>query len=208
MELALERTSRFVLSDPTSVSILVFVELALEHWSGRQSCRQIGVSILVFVELALELGPSQRLPLRRHVSILVFVELALEPTEVGLHRLPPRSFNPCFCGTGARTWHKTTTNVKPAGFNPCFCGTGARTVTRTLEGGRIRVSILVFVELALELWMIPDSIFIFDGFQSLFLWNWRSNSISRFYFILFISVSILVFVELALERYYYVYLAC
>jgi len=71
------------------VSILVFVELALDAHNGPGRCHLIyRVSILVFVELALDahhwlvgdLSPTI-------VSILVFVELALD--ELPAFRFPP-----------------------------------------------------------------------------------------------------------------------
>ena len=60
------------------VSILVFVELALEYYYGTSRGRRRDVSILVFVELALE-WEYLLISIRKYiVSILVFVELALE----------------------------------------------------------------------------------------------------------------------------------
>ncbi len=38
-----------------------------------------------------------------------------------------KSFNPCFCGTGARTSNYLGYRCWETRFNPCFCGTGART---------------------------------------------------------------------------------
>ena len=113
------------------VSILVFVELApglyykfygpgiliefqsLFLWNSRpdrprsSGDRDERVSILVFVELAPGHGESFELEESCEVSILVFVELA-----PGLQRHSSRpfareySFNPCFCGTRARTGKK------------------------------------------------------------------------------------------------------
>ncbi len=84
------------------VSILVFVELALDEYNfdGLTSCRvfqslfswnlllmsgplePVGttgqVSILVFVELALDVSDARRTLFAKYVSILVFVELALD----------------------------------------------------------------------------------------------------------------------------------
>ena len=85
------------------VSILVFVELALDGWSNRSVSLKIYVSILVFVELALDdeegkvgwydkqgfqslfswnlllmLWGREGRDIQRPVSILVFVELALD----------------------------------------------------------------------------------------------------------------------------------
>ena len=58
-----------------------------------------GVSILVFVELALDeiRNPGERGS--SPVSILVFVELALDVYEVHLRAFSGTSFNPCFRGT-------------------------------------------------------------------------------------------------------------
>ncbi len=96
------------------VSILVFVELALERNRGAR-CRIDGVvSILVFVELALERNGLPRCPKSLGVSILVFVELALERVQNVAILYLCCSFNPCFCGTGARTL------VRPAIVTPEF----------------------------------------------------------------------------------------
>ncbi len=84
-------------------------------------------------------------------------------------------FNPCFCGTGARTLRYRQHGADGFGFNPCFCGTGART-RRCTDRPRLQAE-----------------------FQSLFLWNWRSNHGIPVAGLVFQVVSILVFVELALE---------
>ncbi len=74
-------------------------------------------------------------------------------------------------------------------FNPCFCGTGARTGRLSVfMVSEERVSILVFVELALELYTVHGyayrvlvSILVFVELalerhvRGVFLWNWRSN---------------------------------
>ena len=132
------------------VSILVFVELApgldrgallpprpilfqsLFLWNSRPDrmaasglIQPFSVSILVFVELAPGLGRESPGAGTDSVSILVFVELA--PGLSGSHGYSaelPR-FNPCFCGTRARTSDEK------------------ETLHEALE-----VSILVFVELA------------------------------------------------------------
>ena len=36
-------------------------------------------------------------------------------------------FNPCFCGTRARTSERYNLLDSLTSFNPCFCGTRART---------------------------------------------------------------------------------
>ena len=73
----LERRGRR--SNRYHVSILVFVELALDAPSVRDREGCSGVSILVFVELALDvLQCIDVLRVEIYVSILVFVELALD----------------------------------------------------------------------------------------------------------------------------------
>jgi len=109
------------------------------------------------------------------VSILVFVELALDELDQFLPIFLPSCFNPCFRGTCS--WWTTLTNlyvlhlkfqslfswnlllmislastgIKYFSFNPCFRGTcswwGGGVLLRFLL---FRVSILVFVELALD----------------------------------------------------------
>ena len=72
------RLSVFMVSEER-VSILVFVELALELYTVHGSAYLVLVSILVFVELALERHVRGVTTKYSVVSILVFVELALEP---------------------------------------------------------------------------------------------------------------------------------
>ena len=57
------------------------------------------VSILVFVELALDAWNWGRLVPTGCVSILVFVELALDVYKIQLHTILLGCFNPCFRGT-------------------------------------------------------------------------------------------------------------
>ncbi len=182
------------------------MELALEDRRSRACSVRIRVSILVFVELALEgrlTANRQWLALgfnpcfcgtrprslthlfafraRFLVSILVFVELALEECLNFRSSSLDTCFNPCFCGTRPRRkrpifsscggfmfqslflWNSPSKDnrlfypilPKMPGFNPCFCGT------------RPRSSRLSRVP--------PD-----DGwFQSLFLWNSPSKHEDR-----------------------------
>ena len=82
------------------VSILVFVELALDVVYFIAIIPICRVSILVFVELALDVRPSVTSPVSGSVvSILVFVELALDDTILSLTTIMTMSFNPCFRGT-------------------------------------------------------------------------------------------------------------
>ena len=82
VELALDGCPSSVLWELLSVSILVFVELALDGTSYVVSLASLPVSILVFVELALD-DPFMSLDsCTSSVSILVFVELALDGGRV------------------------------------------------------------------------------------------------------------------------------
>ena len=58
-----------------------------------------GVSILVFVELALDATPNTPFSVSVHVSILVFVELALDVMGLSCAMTTHACFNPCFRGT-------------------------------------------------------------------------------------------------------------
>jgi len=164
----------------TWVSILVFVELALELRSGESSKNVPGrsVSILVFVELALEHESIGAVSAGSKVSILVFVELALEPFVTLLTESRTSCFNPCFRGTCSRTFGDPKTfEIFELSFNPCFRGTCSRTVRMPLEKMLSQgVSILVFVELALERCGCHWKRCYPKGFQSLFSWNLLSNS--------------------------------
>ena len=139
-------------------------------WSGL-------VSILVFVELAPGRGGIRDSGAAFSVSILVFVELA--PGRFFDRRLGGgrRSFNPCFCGTRARTAEPPESNADFHKFQSLFLWN-----SRPDVGEEITI--------ALE-----------DKFQSLFLWNSRPDP-DRGYRCRArkLDVSILVFVELAPGR--------
>ena len=151
VELAPGRRWRSLRASALPVSILVFVELAPGHGCARCTLRHLLVSILVFVELAP--GPRRHpdaLPHHRKVSILVFVELA--PGQRYNHRRGPThvQFQSLFL------WNSRPDNTVPglsrmvvSSFNPCFCGTRARTHEIDWFSCKpFHVSILVFVELA------------------------------------------------------------
>ena len=79
VELALDGSERCFYEYRRFVSILVFVELALDvYYYAMQFSYTSEVSILVFVELALDVASSQSSRVLSSVSILVFVELALD----------------------------------------------------------------------------------------------------------------------------------
>ena len=111
-----------------SVSILVFVELALDARGKMNGSSHQGiVSILVFVELALDVLRSAASGLRFLVSILVFVELALDDSRIS-------GTEGVYCGFQSLFSWNLLLMASPAKGSP----------TRSL------VSILVFVELALD----------------------------------------------------------
>ena|GEM_PF-1018554 len=206
------------------VSILVFLELALGLALPPSRWLRWKVSILVFLELALGQYQPGRPPCRvRRVSILVFLELALGRRTPGCLANSTSCFNPCFLGTCPRTRNPGWHHLLKCCFNPCFLGTCPRTYDSVAKC-RIsdRVSILVFLELALGLidmllcypcsakfqslfsWNLPsDSFeevnsFYKFRFQSLFSWNLPSDQPLSSILMLLLWVSILVFLELAL----------
>ena len=66
---------------------------------AREISRAVLVSILVFVELALDGHCSGHCVLIFFVSILVFVELALDGDNLETTVCSGYGFNPCFRGT-------------------------------------------------------------------------------------------------------------
>ena len=109
------------------------------------------------------------------VSILVFVELALDVSMISPAEFSDLSFNPCFRGTCSWWFTNASVSTDANGFNPCFRGTCSwccvymigeylEPVFQSLfswnlllmgseqehEPAQGRVSILVFVELALD----------------------------------------------------------
>ena len=128
MELALDdpEICHDILGD--CVSILVFVELALDGKYRIPGQCMPSVSILVFVELALDAQKvGDRALHHGHVSILVFVELALDVTAA--------------CVVGATAGE----------FQSLFSWNLLLMVEENARQGlALDVSILVFVELALD----------------------------------------------------------
>ena len=101
MELALDVKWMIYARIWARVSILVFVELALDGQNDYLLGGRLQVvSILVFVELALDVQLMIRYwKCFLQVSILVFVELALDDRITLSSMTSKRSFNPCFRGT-------------------------------------------------------------------------------------------------------------
>ena len=135
----------------------------------------LGVSILVFVELALDVINRIQSGQYRYVSILVFVELALDVWFSFFHVCITPGFNPCFRGTCSWCLKSNKNSLTATCFNPCFRGTCSWCLTEYWTRPCFSVSILVFVELALD-----DQIFSMCSTHEC-------------------NVSILVFVELALD---------
>jgi len=185
------------------------------------------VSILVFVELALDAVWSLRCIQTKIVSILVFVELALDDPAGCIMDWSFLCFNPCFRGTCS--WCTRCHNYiqKNYRFQSLFSWNLLlmRGSHWLLLGPLHGVSILVFVELALDgcdfldrrgflalfqslfSWNLLLMCMMMDGklipleFQSLFSWNLLLMSNCRSPPAAVRRVSILVFVELALDGY-------
>ena len=87
-------------SHRADVSILVFVELALDGKRVLEANGRIGVSILVFVELALDARIAGNGP-RIHILFqsLFSWNLLLMGSEGAPDATTPKRFNPCFRGT-------------------------------------------------------------------------------------------------------------
>jgi len=182
-----------------NVSILVFVELALDDaftitlspiqvfqslfsWNLLLMAKEFYdflktnyVSILVFVELALDAPHPQKRKIYRYVSILVFVELALDVWDLGSGKVQVALFQSLF------SWNLLlmVRSVCIMGSERVFQSLFSWNLLLMLYGIpacylRDLVSILVFVELALDVYLDMD---MTHG----------------------INVSILVFVELALD---------
>ena len=183
------------------------------------------VSILVFVELALDGWVSCLLPRCAGFQSLFSWNLLLmtaRPKDPAIRR---SGFNPCFRGTCS--WWQPRMKIflrNWRSFNPCFRGTcswcpfaammadltqlfqslfswNLLLMHRQLSHGRPRggVSILVFVELALDGCEMRYMRILRQMFQSLFSWNLLLMREGRRCCQEYQAVSILVFVELALD---------
>ena len=136
------------------VSILVFVELALDDYGTRERDIQSGGFQSLFSWNLLLMG----IKMDRFVLILF-------------------SFNPCFRGTCSWWSISLTISHTASSFNPCFRGTCSWwKVLQSCPPALNGVSILVFVELALDgQWGYHPRHRVYDSrygeFQSLFSWN-------------------------------------
>ena len=137
---------------------------------SRQDYRRI-VSILVFVELALDAYRHYGCRLEFVVSILVFVELALDGRGSRMRNLPRFGFNPCFRGTcswclvSSHNWRRRKQFQSLFSWNLLLMP-----ATEYTAFPKLIVSILVFVELALDA-DPPYELAFMGKFQSLFSWN-------------------------------------
>ena len=85
----------------------------------------------------------------RYVSILVFVELAPGRHKLDFWPDPWQGFNPCFCGTRARTFQDDLYALSQTLFQSLFLWNSRPDLSLYAVGGeKFVVSILVFVELA------------------------------------------------------------
>ncbi len=108
------------------------------------------VSILVFVELALDgIWARQHLPSHK-VSILVFVELALDEPGRLIRKSLPKGFNPCFRGTCSWCEKHDLRACLALVSILVFVELALDAFPGSSSNARIGVSILVFVELALD----------------------------------------------------------
>jgi len=170
-----------------------------DSYSGVLKCKMGDVSILVFLELALGLDRPEGFSSPARVSILVFLELALGPWTSRVISILRLRFNPCFLGTRPRTKVFGSRSASYLEFQSLFSWNSP---SDSMEGNRYyprpRVSILVFLELALGLEAGKSSTLTLSWFQSLFSWNSPSDRSDQQQGDQNCSVSILVFLELAL----------
>ncbi len=104
LELALEVEFAFTIQDFHFVSILVFLELALEAAKeGREQKKPSWFQSLFSWNLPSKLTLGDRISFLIYVSILVFLELALEVSVPIITACSSWGFNPCFLGTCPRS---------------------------------------------------------------------------------------------------------
>ena len=80
------------------VSILVILDVALEHTSARDCDSHNVVSILVILDVALERDASEVAANPDDVSILVILDVALEPYRGAGSRHRHSAFQSCYPG--------------------------------------------------------------------------------------------------------------
>ena len=123
VELALDGRGISGRTPPSKVSILVFVELALDACGAKVRKGYQPVSILVFVELALDVDGKGQPHLHHLVSILVFVELALDAQTKKINDLGI-GFQSLFSwNLLLMSYIRPHSGPSPSSFNPCFRGT-------------------------------------------------------------------------------------
>ncbi len=111
------------------VSILVFMDLSLEHGADREQITATFRFQSLFSWISLSNGPAPICCARFWmVSILVFMDLSLEPVGQGGFTFSTFGFNPCFHGSLSRTCWVLIFAMPVLGcFNPCFHGSLSRT---------------------------------------------------------------------------------
>ena len=135
---------------PCLVSILVILELALEGEPYQFRSRKTSVSILVILELALEV-----LFFLRHIGYAwrfnpCYSGIGFRSGRRGLGHPHKYCFNPCYSGIGFRRRMVNYIVQALTCFNPCYSGIGFRRRAHLPRVVRVKVSILVILELALE----------------------------------------------------------
>ena len=165
--------------------------------------------------------PIHNRPQPQPVSILVFLEPLLRLLNSQTLLSASLRFNPCFSGTTTQTWPDTHISA-PAlpGFNPCFSGTTTQTIKLLSSlalwtsfqslffwnhyldslysfgrSEKSNVSILVFLEPLLRLFVFSLISPPISQFQSLFFWNHYLDLRFQVGRRLVGEVSILVFLE-------------
>ena len=180
-----------------AVSILVFVELAPGRHTGNGSIDADRFQSLFLWNSRPDFEPS---------SVPATLMLCFNPCFCGtrartrpirVKRASIRCFNPCFCGTRARTAPQVPGPHLGRSFNPCFCGTRARTSNESRPSRRSSSFNPCFCGTRARTASFPSSRSSPGGFQSLFLWNSRPDLRYHELLLPIRRVSILVFVELA-----------
>jgi len=159
------------------VSILVFLELALEQLLQKDSRPPISVafqSLFSWNWRSNFIGNTMRYSIDLFQSLFSWNWRSNAPPKANQANVP--GFNPCFLGTGARTPNYWGDDDDGVGFQSLFSWNWrSNRDQETRQLLKWFVSILVFLELALELWDLGPRQLDQILFQSLFSWNWRSN---------------------------------
>ena len=110
------------------------------------------------------------------VSILVLVDVSLE-VYIIICKNNTIQFQSLFSWMFRSKWELAAFPYAVRGFNPCSRGCFARSVYHNLQEQHHPVSILVLVDVSLEVELAAFPYAVM-GFQSLFSWMFRSKCIS------------------------------